>query len=324
MGSGANLAMAPDSAAGLLSCADFGAQAETRKCSGCSKQKPISDYIGRARLTCLSCITTKRQQHRDRQIRKSNQRERVQMQTKSMETIVAGQAAEIDRLQRALAVLEAPEASLFEGKFLIRLNAEPCDTEAIDWLLARPVQHQEATQLQEHSATQCEPCSFSHEAKRQKHSTTKSIGSWHALELLSSMLEHPVGNSATVTRDRRLLDLPIDVDLIDVPFLETETWSSERICVKAEVDQAISSSDECKIRSLETEIIRSDLDTIKKPFPETGDRLAVPCFGRKAGSRNSEHVDTGRLVDATSANSSFGVSSAANFSRRPLPASSSC
>ena len=38
--------MAPDSAAGLLSCADFGAQAETRKCSGCSKQKPISDYIG--------------------------------------------------------------------------------------------------------------------------------------------------------------------------------------------------------------------------------------------------------------------------------------
>merc|ERR1712166_1452592 len=92
------------------SCADFEGQTHFRKCSACGKPKPIAEYTGRARVTCLRCITMKRKQHGARQVRKSQQRETLEEQTKSMQTIVADQ-------------------------LLTRLQTTPSDADAIDQLL---------------------------------------------------------------------------------------------------------------------------------------------------------------------------------------------
>jgi len=78
----------------------------------------------------------KRKQHGARQVRKSQQRENLQEQTKSMQTIITHQSTEIERLRSTLLILKESDTFIFEDQLLTRLQTTPSDAVAIDHLLA--------------------------------------------------------------------------------------------------------------------------------------------------------------------------------------------
>jgi len=290
------------------------------------------DITGRARVTCLRCITMKRKQHRARQVRKSEQRENLQEQTKSMQTIITDQSTEIERLRSTLLILKESDTFIFEDQLLTRLQTTPSDAVAIDQLLALlpsqscqqtaqpkhprsplpqppskrprsasasahsytdqlsnstlanasltsidsatswpvkteplPIEHQQPkVVVQEYACLfcsrrkssndptvlrfngwmqiVCECGGHSQDGESRAHSAwfpiaqdhsfvPSTVSPFRAEEMLSSVLERPVESVrvATITptaADRSLLDLPIDLEMIDVPFLESECDSS--------------------------------------------------------------------------------------------------
>ena len=100
------------------------------------QQRLIIDVTGRAKVTCLRCITMKRKQYRDRQVRKSKQRETLQEKTKSMQTNITDQSTEIERLRSTLLILKESDTFISEDQLLTRLQTTPSDAVAIDQLLA--------------------------------------------------------------------------------------------------------------------------------------------------------------------------------------------
>jgi len=94
---------------------------ETKQCSICSQQKPISDYTAQAKATCSRCLTARRWQHANRQVRKTNAREDLQAENNTMHTTIADQSAECKRLQNLLAALQQPEALNLDDQLLNRL-----------------------------------------------------------------------------------------------------------------------------------------------------------------------------------------------------------
>jgi len=77
----------------------------------------------------------KRKQHGARQVRKSQQRETLEEQTKSMQTIVTDQSTEIERLRSTLLILKESDTFIIEDQLLARLQTTPSDDDAIDQLL---------------------------------------------------------------------------------------------------------------------------------------------------------------------------------------------
>ena len=94
---------------------------ETKQCTTCRQQKPISDYTAQAKATCSTCLVTRRRQHANRQARKTNAREDLQAENKALQTIIAAQSVDYERLQNVLAALQQPDANTLDDQLLNRL-----------------------------------------------------------------------------------------------------------------------------------------------------------------------------------------------------------
>ena len=79
----------------------------------------MSDYTTQAKAArCSSCLVTRRRQHANRQARKTNAREDLQAENKALQTIIADQSADYERLQNVLAALQQPEAIYLDDQLL--------------------------------------------------------------------------------------------------------------------------------------------------------------------------------------------------------------
>ena len=91
---------------------------ETKQCSTCRQQKPISDYTAQAKATCSRCLVARRRQHANRQARNTNAREDLQAENNALQTTIADQSADRERLQNVLAALQQPEANTPDDQVL--------------------------------------------------------------------------------------------------------------------------------------------------------------------------------------------------------------
>ena len=109
----------------------------TRVCAICARENPICNYTERAKLTCTSCASKRRQQYTLRGQKKRSLTEAAQTQNDSLEACITAQSAEIESLQAVLTAFREPDA--ISDQLLSQLWSQPHNTAAIDQLLAVPV-----------------------------------------------------------------------------------------------------------------------------------------------------------------------------------------
>ena len=88
---------------------------ETKQCSTCRQQKPISDYTAQAKATCSRCLVTRRKQHANRKSRKLKQMTELQGQNEAMQACIDGRSVEVQRLKQVFALLQEPNAINIEA-----------------------------------------------------------------------------------------------------------------------------------------------------------------------------------------------------------------
>ena len=108
----------------------------SRVCTICAREKPISHYTKNAKVTCASCITKRRRQHKLREQKKKIQTEAQQKQNDTLQDCITEQSVEVERLQAALTAFREPDA--ISNQLLHQLWSQPHDTAAINQLLAVP------------------------------------------------------------------------------------------------------------------------------------------------------------------------------------------
>ena len=235
----------------------------------------LSNVAERAKATCHSCTSKRKQQHVSRLARKDEAGKILLEKNLKLQSEMQEGSAEIERLRRALVVLQQPAA--LTDQLLSQLHAEPSD---LDQLFASRSLSIEPAPL---TPVQSQPNSTSSSdtwAKRQKCTMKDQFGvaysfgtdqlspderrlSGDRMQQLRPSCDIPEAADHTAVKTS-LLDAAFDLDMLEVPFHETENDSS------ADIDFATGAF---------------DLDMLEVPFLETeNDSSADIEFATGAGN----------------------------------------
>ena len=196
----------------------------TRVCKKCGRERPISHYTKKAKVTCASCVAKRRRQHELREQKKNIHAEALRAENDAMQRMMQAQSTEIERLQAALTVFREPDAmsdqlltQLYTWSQLARpvIPSEPRGNLVCSAGILASDQPMPSVPEAPQPLNNLPIDPYDNSATKRKKYNGSSSGARSFPEG-----EHQQQNFST--QPAEALDPPIDLDMFEVQFLETE------------------------------------------------------------------------------------------------------